>query len=157
MTQKYYSLFTMYHSPQFMIILLITHIRRIIEYCSCVWNTGYVQDVKLLENIQRRWTKCISGLETLSYGDRLKALNLHSVQGRLLRADLIQYWKVFNGKSCIMPTDLFVLPPQKRTQGHIHKIFFPLPWPRIFVGALSLKGAYPPGIHYLLKLCSHKI
>ena len=114
---------TVCRSPQFMIFLLTTHIRPLIEYCSCVWNTGYIQDIKLLESIQRRWTKCISGLETLSYSDRLKTLNLYSVQGRLLRADLIQYWKIFNGKSCIVPLDLFVLPPQNRTRGHGHKIF----------------------------------
>ena len=90
-------------STQFMIFLLATHICPIIEYCSCVWNAGYVQDIKLLESIQCHWTKCISGLETLSYGDQLKTLNFYSVQGRLLHADLIQYWKTFNSKSCIMP------------------------------------------------------
>ena len=49
--------------------------------------------LKLLENVQRRWTKRIDGMATLSYGDRLRSLNLYSIQGRLLRADLIQCWK----------------------------------------------------------------
>ena len=114
---------TVCRSPEFMLFLLTTHIRPLLEYCSCVWNTGYAQDLKLLECVQRRWTKRINGLRSLSYEDRLRALNLYSVQGRLLRADLIQYWKIFNGKSCISPNDLFLQPPQSRTRGHCHKIF----------------------------------
>ena len=31
-----------------MLFLLITHIRPIIEYCSCVWNTGYQGDLRAL-------------------------------------------------------------------------------------------------------------
>ena len=88
---------TVCRSPEFMVF---THIRPLLEYCSCVWNTGYAQDLKLLESVQRRWTKRIDGLRSLSYDDRLRALNLYSAQGRLLRADLIQYWKIFNGKTC---------------------------------------------------------
>ena len=114
---------TVCRSPKFMLFLLTTHIRPAIEYCSCIWNTGYVQDLKLLESVQRRWTKRISGMQSLSYGDRLRALNLYSVQGRLLRADLIQCWKIFHGKSIINPDDLFLQPPQSRTRGHCYKIF----------------------------------
>ena len=59
----------------------------------------------------------------LCYADRLKSLNLYSVQGRLMRADLIQYWKIFNGKSCIKPEYLFERPPLPRTRGHCFRIF----------------------------------
>ena len=48
----------------------------------------------------------IDGMMSLSYVERLRALNLYSVQGGLLRADLIQYWKILNGHSCIAPNDL---------------------------------------------------
>ena len=114
---------TVCRSPEFMMFLLITHIRPLIEYCSCIWNTGYIEDLRLLENVQRRWTKRVSGLDTMHYSDRLRTLNLYSVQGRLLRSDLIQCWKIFHGKSCLVPIDVFNLPPQTRTRGHIHKIF----------------------------------
>ena len=114
---------TVCRSPTFMLFLLTTHIRPIIEYCSCVWSTGYIKDLQLLENVQRKWTKHISGLSNLSYGERLKTLDLYSIQGRLLRADLIQCWKVFHRQSCIAPNDLFDLSPQGRTRGHCFKIF----------------------------------
>ena len=111
--------------PDFMLFLLTTHIRPIIEYCSCLWNTGYRGDLELLESVQRRWTKQIESLEELEYRDRLRALNLYSVQGRLIRADLIQYWKVFHGKSHILAEDLFQLAPRCGTRGHCFKIFMP--------------------------------
>ena len=116
---------TICRSPKFMLFLLTTHIRPIIEYASCVWHTGFQGDLRLLENIQRRWTKCIDGLNSLSYADRLQALKLYSVQGRLLRADLIQCWKLFHGESCISADDLFCLAPGNRTRGHCFKVFSP--------------------------------
>ena len=79
--------------------------------------------MRALENVQRRWTKRIDGMSSLSYADRLRSLNLSSVQGRLMRADLLQRWRIFNGKSCIAPEELFDRPPQGRTRGHCHKIF----------------------------------
>ena len=116
---------TVCRKPDFMLFLLTTHIRPIIEYCSCIWNTGYLGDLRLLESVQRKWTKQIETVKDLGYGDRLRALDLYSVQGRLMRADLIQCWKIFNGKSHISPTDLFQLAPQRGTRGHCYKIFLP--------------------------------
>ena len=68
------------------------------------------------------WTRQIKGLEGLSYGERLSELSLFSMQGRLLRADLIQYWKIFHDLSCIKPADLFTQPPHSGTRGHRFKI-----------------------------------
>ena len=47
--------------------LFIMHVRPILDYCSCVWNTGYSRDLKLLESVQRRWTKNAAGLESMNY------------------------------------------------------------------------------------------
>ena len=106
-----------------MLFLLITHIRPIIEYCFCVWSTGYQGDLRLLESVQRRWTKQISSVNSLEYADRLRTLNLFSVKGRLLRADLIQCWKIFHGVSCVDVSDIFLLTPCRGTRGHCYKIF----------------------------------
>ena len=114
---------TVCRSPDFMLFLLTTHLRPLMEYCSCLWNTNYLDDLRALESVQRRWTKQIDGMKSLSYADRLQSLNLYSVQGRLMRADLIQCWKMFNGKSCIRPEELFERPPQTRTRGHCYRIF----------------------------------
>ena len=113
---------TLCRSREFMMALFISHIRPLLEFSSCVWNVGYVGDLKLLERVQRRWTKRIDGLDEMSYSDRLSELSLYSVKGRLLRADLIKYWKIFHGKCCIEPEDIFVLAPQVQTRGHRFKL-----------------------------------
>ena len=110
---------TLCRSPSFMTKLFITHIRPLLEFASPVWNTGYITDLTLLESVQRRWTKLITGCEGMSYEQRLKTLDLYSVKGRLLRADLIKCWKIFNGMSSITPTELFSMAPARDiTKGH---------------------------------------
>ena len=104
----------------------ITHIRPLLEFASPVWNTGFVGDSKLLESVQRRWTKRIDGMWEMGYGDRLACLGLYSARGRLLRADMLKYFKIFNGLSVITPSDLFQLSPAaSRTRGHRYKIVKP--------------------------------
>ena len=58
-------------NPVFMVSLFVSHVRSIIDYCCCVWNVGYIGDMKLIESVQRRWTKQINGLEGMDYGSRL--------------------------------------------------------------------------------------
>ena len=81
---------TVCRSPSFMTTLLISDIRPILDFASPVWNTRFEGDTHLLESVQRRWTKEVCGLSPLSYEERLIRLNLLSMRGRLLRADLIQ-------------------------------------------------------------------
>ena len=105
-----------------MMALFSTHVRPIIEYCSCVWNTGYVGDMRVLESVQRRWTTRVSGLSDLDYESRLRALNQYSVRGRLIRADIIQCWKMFHAQCTVDPTTMFTLAPQSGTRGHRFKL-----------------------------------
>ena len=114
---------TVNRSPKFMLTILTTHLRPILEYASSVWNTGYIGNSILLENVQRRWTKQIDGLSDLSYSDRLEKLDLFSVKGRLWRSDMIMVWKIFHGLSTIIPEQLFKMAPRAGTRGHCFKIF----------------------------------
>ena len=113
---------TVCRSREFMLFFLKTHMRPVLEYASCVWHTGYIEDARRLERFQRYWTKQISMLEHLAYSDRLRELGLYSVKGRLMRADLIQYWKIFHRKSCVPPEIMFPQPFTRVTRGHLYKI-----------------------------------
>ena len=101
--------------------IFISHIRPILDFCSPVWNTGYIGDIRSLEAVQRRWTKQIDGLSELPYNERLRSLSLFSIWGRLLRADLIQVWKITHG---LAPTlsDILQLSTIRRTRGHPYKL-----------------------------------
>ena len=116
---------TLCRDCEFILNIYQSHIRPLLEYGSPLWNTGYLGDLRLLERIQRRWTRAIQGFEVLPYGERLRKLNLFSVQGRLLRADLIITYKIFQGLCAVAPNDIFNLAVDPRTRGHRFKVVIP--------------------------------
>ena len=113
---------TICREPDFILNVYISHIRPQLEYASSLWNLGYIGDSQMIEKIQRRWTKAVATVQHLTYSERLRNLNLFSMYGRMLRADLILVWKIFNGKCAIRPTDLFERSYSHITRGHAFKI-----------------------------------
>ena len=79
-------------------------------------------DLRLLESVQRRWTKRVDNMKDLDYRSRLKALGQFSVTGRLRRSDMLQCWKIFHGHSTIKPADIFTMAAQSGTRGHAFKL-----------------------------------
>ena len=113
---------TVCRAPDFMVSLFAIHIRPIIEYCSSVWNVGYMGDIRLLESLQRRWSREIAGCSHLSYEDRLVKLDLFSVAGRLLRADLIKMWKAFHCEIDVGLPSMLSRATYPGTRGHRFKL-----------------------------------
>ena len=68
-----------------------------LEYASSVWNSISVEHETKLESIQRRATKMVIDLRTMSYEDRLETLGLTKLELRRKRGDLIQIYKIVNG------------------------------------------------------------
>ena len=51
--------------------LYCSHVRSQLEYGNQVWSPYLKKDVKLVESVQRRATKCIRAIKDLSYPERL--------------------------------------------------------------------------------------
>ena len=116
---------TVCRAPSFMVCIFTTHVRPLIEYCSSVWFTGYLGDLRLLEPLQRRWTREVDGLRHLDYISRLKTLGLYSIYGRLMRKDLIKMFKVICLGEPGPLRSMFVLSHNTRSRGHRFKIVLP--------------------------------
>ena len=112
-------------SREFMVTLFVSHIRPILDYCSCLWNLGFEGDLSMLEGIQRRWTKQVDGLQSLNYHTRLINLGLYSIRGRFLRADLLKLWKIFHGHAPVELLSLLDRSSHGSTRGHDFKLAIP--------------------------------
>ena len=98
-------------------------IRPHLEYANSVWCPYLKRQSVSIEKVQRRATKLIPGCEGMTYIQRLKYLNLHSLKGRRIRGDLIETFKIFNGFTNINTNNLFILSNDTRTRNREHKIF----------------------------------
>ena len=80
-----------------MLTLLKVLIRPHLEYGCQVWNPHLAREISLLESVQRDFTRKIDGTNEMDYWERLKELNLYSLQRRRERYIIIYVWKIING------------------------------------------------------------
>lgn len=84
------------------------YVRPHLEYCVQAWSPWLQQDIDLLENVQRRAVKAVSGLSG-SYEDKLRQLNMYSLKDRRTRGDMIETFKIINRIENVEPSTFFSL------------------------------------------------
>ena len=114
-----------YMSNSSLMILYKTFVRPHLEYCAPIWNPHYCKDIDTLEKVQRRATKLVPSISTLSYEFRLNQLQLHSLYCRRQRSDLIEVYKIMNNQYLTNPDNIFTRAPGSTTRGHTLKLFKP--------------------------------
>ena len=90
-------------SAETMLPLYTSFVRSRLEYNSPLWSPSKIEDIMKLESLQRTFTSRISEVRHLSYWDRLRSLNLMSLQRRRERYTLIHIFKIINN---LAPNDL---------------------------------------------------
>ena len=65
---------------------------------NLVWSPFRKKDIVTIENVERRATKMIPELKELSYKERLKKLYLPTLVYRRNRGDMIEVYKILNGR-----------------------------------------------------------
>ena len=76
-----------------MLTLYKSLVRPHLDYCIQAWRPYLKKDIETLERVQRRVTRMVEGLKNLSYEDRLRKMNLTTLETRRTRADMIEVYK----------------------------------------------------------------
>ena len=86
-------------------------------------NTGLIIE---LESVQRRFTKSLSGMSSFSYSERLRLLNLDSLEMCRFRADLMLCFKMLKGFVDVDASEFLErVAPGSVTRGHRYKLVYP--------------------------------
>ena len=106
----------------FLVDMLEKFVRPSLEYGCQVWSPHLLKDIDCIENVQRRFTKRFPGLWHTPYTERLKLLNLESLEKRRIIADLTTTYKIINKKIDLNFDDFFKYSPVVGTRGHSLKL-----------------------------------
>lgn len=87
-----------YLDAETMRLLFIALIRPHLEFANVVWSPRFQKDKNLIEGVLRRATKLVPGMKDSKYSDRLKRMRIPSMQYRRERGDMIEVYKLCNGK-----------------------------------------------------------
>jgi hypothetical protein len=104
-----------------------TYVRCHLEYSVQAWCPWTQKDKDVLEMVQKRAVRMISGLQGKEYVDRLKEVGLTTLEARRDRGDLIEVWGILHGKKDVDPTTWFRMASEgahrTRLAGHPLSIF----------------------------------
>ena len=71
-------------------------VRPRLDYANQSWKPYLKKHILMLESVQRRATRLVPGFGNLSYGDRLKELNIPALEYRRRRGRMIEVYKILN-------------------------------------------------------------
>lgn len=85
-----------YRDRHIFVRLYKQYVRCHLEFAVSTWNPWSTADIELLEKVQVRAIRMVSGLQG-TYEDKLRELNLQTLEERRRRADMIQTHKIIHG------------------------------------------------------------
>ena len=103
------------------------YVRPHLDYAQASWAPWSQADIQTLEQVQQRFTRQVSGIVRLPYGERLERLGLTTLQARRERGDMVETYKILTGKVDV-DADIWFTPLASRegasstraTSGHLN-------------------------------------
>ncbi len=74
------------------------------------------------QKVERLATRLMDGFHHVPYEERLRQLNLFSLERRRLQADLTLACKICKGEVDLSPSDFFLRPPRAGLRGQTHRL-----------------------------------
>jgi hypothetical protein len=108
----------------FLVAMLKVYVLSLFNHCSVLYNPYRLQDIRLLESVQRRYTKRIPGFQHKPYSTRLEELGLQTLERHRLEIDLCHCFKIMNGLENLRFDDFFKF-STNQTRSNGRKLFKP--------------------------------
>jgi len=109
--------------PQLLTRAYIAYVRPILEHDCVTWSPHLKQDIEKIERVQRRYTKRLRALEGLRYGERLRRLQLCTLELRQLHFDLYMWYHIIFGCVSVRVSEFFEFSHATETRGHPYKLY----------------------------------
>ena len=93
-----------YRNTQPLVRRFVAYVRPILEYTSSTWSPSTITNIKMVESVQKRFTKRLKRLHKVDYQNRLIALGLDSLELSRLSAGLTLTYKILFGLIDVDPT-----------------------------------------------------
>ena len=78
-------------------LIYTTYIRPHVEFCIQAWSPHFVENIEVLERVQKAATNLVRQLRKCSYPARLKKIGITSLKDRRLIGDMIEVYKLLMG------------------------------------------------------------
>ena len=104
-------------------------VRPHLQYAVTTWNPWLRKDIEALERIQHRATRRMSDVRG-SYPERLRQLNLTTLEERRIRGDAIEVYKSLHGSLDVPKDSLFKICNQTQQKTRHQHSYLPLEVPR---------------------------
>ena len=122
--QKMFVLFKKFltNDPLLLVQAYKTYVLPGLNYCSPIWSPHNVDEIHMLESIQRKFTKRLKGFGHLSYKERLDKSGLLSLELIRIKSDLLLCYKMLHNLVKIDFSKLFEMDDSRLSRGHGFKL-----------------------------------
>ena len=97
--------------------LFVQYVRPHLDFAVQAWRPWQRGDTDRLEKVQQKMVSAVTGLQSLSYEDKLTELNMVTLESRMEWLDMVQTFKIVKGVDDVDKDHWFTLRPEDGSHG----------------------------------------